>query len=199
MKIGIFGGTFDPPHLGHKKYAAEFIGRLGLDRLIVIPTFIPPHKQHSGAGSAERLEMTRLAFADLERAEVSGMEIMRGGTSYTCDTVRILADKYPQDELIFLIGSDMLLSFHRWKKTEEILKYTKICAVARSGGTDAKKMRKYVNECFPDKAERFIICSFQPLELSSTDIRRMLRDGQSVSSVIDGRVAKYIKDKELYL
>ncbi len=199
MRIGIFGGTFDPPHLGHKKYADEFIEKLGLDKLIIIPTAAPPHKLNAEtADSGDRLNMARLTFKG-DCVQVSDIEIARGGKSYTYETVADLASDYPDDELIFLLGSDMLLSFHLWKNPDIILRYVKICAVTRSGDIETQHLREYINKYFPAKKDRFIICDFKPVELSSTSIREAVKKGVSVDGLVDKQVLKYIKEKELYL
>ena len=200
MRIGIFGGTFDPPHAGHKKYADELKDRLSLGKLIVIPTATPPHKQKkSSTMSEDRLKMLQILFSGDSRVEISDMEIARGGRSYTYETVTLLREQYPDDELIFMLGSDMLLSFHTWKNPDVILEKVKICAVTRDGDIDENALSDYTAGHFPDKKERFIICSFEPLEISSTDIREKIRNGESVDGLLDEQVMKYIKEKELYL
>lgn len=197
MRIGIFGGTFDPPHIGHRKYACEFIDRLALDKLIVIPTCIPPHKEYDGVSGSDRLAMTKLLFTDIDKIDVSDMEIRRKGKSYTCDTVRALSEKYFGDELIFLMGSDMLLSFHTWREPLTILKYVKICAVSRESNITKEQLSEYVDRYFKEKADRFIICDFLPVEVSSTDVRISMENNQS-SKFITAEVLNYIKEKGLY-
>lgn len=200
MRIGIFGGTFDPPHAGHKKYADELKVRLSLDRLIVIPTSTPPHKEKVNSASAEdRLNMVKILFRNEADVEVSDMEIARGGRSYTYETVTLLHGIYPDDELIFLLGSDMLFTFHQWLNPDVILSHVKICAVTRSDEINEEKLREYVEKHFFEKKERFITCDFDPIELSSTQIRNAVRDGKSVDGLVDREVLKYIKEKELYL
>ena len=200
MRIGIFGGTFDPPHAGHKKYADELKVRLSLDKLIVIPTSTPPHKEKVNSASAEdRLNMLKLLFRNEADVEVSDMEIARGGRSYTYETVTLLHGIYPDDELIFLLGSDMLFTFHQWLNPDVILSHVKICAVTRSDEINEEELREYVEKHFPEKKERFITCGFDPIEISSTQIRNAVRDGKSVDGLVDREVLKYIKEKELYL
>jgi len=198
MRIGIFGGTFDPPHSGHKKYACEFIDRLSVDKLLVIPTCIPPHKEYDGVSGEDRLNMTKLLFSDVEKAVVSDMEIRRNGKSYTCDTVKELSQLYPDDELIFLIGSDMLLSFHKWREPLTILKYVKICAVSRESDITKEMLCRYVDEYFSENADRFIICDFSPIEISSTEVRNAIKDKKGTDFISD-EVMQYIKEKGLYL
>ncbi|MBQ7043316.1 MAG: nicotinate-nucleotide adenylyltransferase [Clostridia bacterium] len=200
MRIGIFGGTFDPPHAGHKKYADEVRNKLSLDNLIVIPTAAPPHKQKKTSTTAEdRLNMLGLLFEKDSGVLVSDMEIARGGRSYTFETVTLLREQYPDDELIFILGSDMLLSFHTWKNPDVILEKVKICAVTRDGEIDEKMLGEYAEKHFPGKKERFIICDFEPIEISSTEIREKVKNGLSVDGLVDAQVMEYIKEKELYL
>lgn len=199
MKIGIFGGTFDPPHLGHKKYAEEAIEHLSLDRMIVIPTFIPPHKRFDGACGEDRLAMTKLTFDGDEKITVSALELERKGKSYTCETVKLLREKYPEDELIFLVGSDMLLSFHTWREPEHILDCVKLCAVTRAAEIDEAEMQAYIDTYFSQRKDRFIICSFTPFELSSTQVRNAVKKGEPIEEMTGEQVEKYIKEKELYL
>lgn len=200
MRIGIFGGTFDPPHAGHKKYADEVRNKLSLDNLIVIPTAAPPHKQKKTSTTAEdRLNMLGLLFEKDSGVLVSDMEIARGGRSYTFETVTLLREQYPDDELIFILGSDMLLSFHTWKNPDVILEKVKICAVTRDGEISEKMLGEYAEKHFPGKKERFIICDFEPIEISSTEIREKVKNGLSVEGLVDAQVMEYIKEKELYL
>lgn len=200
MRIGIYGGTFDPPHAGHKKYADELKVQLSLDKLIVIPTGTPPHKDKKNSASAEdRLNMLRILFDGEENVEISDMEITRGGKSYTFETVTLLRETYPEDELIFLLGSDMLLSFHMWRNPDVILSHVRICAVTRSDDLDEDGLKDYVRNFFPDKEDRFITCAFDPIELSSTQVRDAIRNRESVEGLVDENVLKYIKEKELYL
>ncbi|MEE1064618.1 MAG: nicotinate (nicotinamide) nucleotide adenylyltransferase [Acutalibacteraceae bacterium] len=200
MRIGIFGGTFDPPHSGHKKYADEVFRKLSLDRLLVIPTATPPHKGGKNPiDSADRLAMVRILFADDSDVEVSDMEITRGGRSYTYETVTLLREIYPDDELFFILGSDMLLSFHSWRNPEVILSHVKICAVTRTDSINKEMLQEYIEKYFPEQKDRFITCDFDPVEISSTQIRDAIRRGEDVEGLLDVQVMEYIKEKELYL
>lgn len=199
MRIGIFGGTFDPPHTGHKKYADELSDRLSLGKLIVIPTATPPHKERKVSSAEDRMNMLRLLFRSSEGVEVSDLEISRGGRSYTYETVTLLHGMYPDDELIFLVGSDMLFSFHTWRNPDIILSHVKICAVTRDDDIDESRLSEYINEYFPGQTDRFIVCGFDPVEISSTEIRDAIRNGESVEGLLDRQVIEYIKEKELYL
>lgn len=199
MRIGIFGGTFDPPHNGHYKYACEAMEKLRLDRLIVIPASIPPHKANQGVSDgADRLKMTEMLFIDDWRVEVSDMELNRQGKSYTVDTVKELSKKYPDDELYFLMGSDMLLCFHMWKDPEEIIKYVRIGAVTRCGEVEKKELEEYAQKHFPESIDRFLFCDFEPVELSSTQVRNAVKKGESINSMVNSQIEAYIKEKGLY-
>ena len=137
MRIGIYGGTFNPPHIGHVHAAQEAASALQLDKLLIIPDNIPPHKElpEHAPTNAQRLEMVRLAFGGIPCAEVSEMELQRAGKSYSVDTVRALRRKYPDAELFLLMGSDMLKIFHLWNEPEEIvrLRQTGVLCPGRRG------------------------------------------------------------------
>lgn len=194
MKIGVFGGTFNPPHEGHKKLALEFMSRLSLDLLLIIPTYIPPHKSSDFlADGADRLEMCRLTFLPLGgNVNVSDIELRRHGKSYTVDTLHEIRDKHPKDELFFLMGSDMLLSFHKWREPDKILDFAVICAAPRDS-SGAQELKDYVEEYYPGRKDRFLIMDFSPIEISSTDVRNSLDETK-----IEKQVAAYIKKRGLY-
>ena len=136
MKILIYGGSFNPPHKGHRDAAAFAAQKLKADKLLIIPDCQPPHKEmERGAPSPEqRLEMCRLAFAGVRGALVSDIEIRRGGKSYTSDTLRALREKYPDAELWLLVGFDMFRTLHEWHEAGYILATAKIGAFPRTGG-----------------------------------------------------------------
>ncbi|MBQ7596160.1 MAG: nicotinate-nucleotide adenylyltransferase [Clostridia bacterium] len=192
MRIGIFGGTFNPPHNGHKKLALEIPGRLSLDLLIIIPTHIPPHKKaESLASDEDRLNMCRLCF-DEKNNVVSGIELRRSGKSYTVDTLSEIKKLYPDDELFFIMGSDMLTSFHSWREPEKILDMANICAVSRRAG-ETEKLKSYIDAQFAHRKERFTVVEFEPVEISSTEIRENSR-----FDMLPENVAAYIKERGLY-
>ena len=133
MKIGVYGGSFNPPHLGHVRAAQACKQALGLDRVLVIPASIPPHKQltSSSASPEERLALTRLAFENLPGFEVLDLEIRREGKSYTVDTIRELKAQYEHDELFLMMGTDMFLSFQDWYSPQEIARYVQLVCFSR--------------------------------------------------------------------
>ena len=191
MKIGVFGGTFNPPHNGHVRLAKAAADELKLDKLLVIPSCIPPHKIAAKlADGQERLEMCRLAFSCDPRFEVSPMELERGSRSYTVETLRELKALYPDSELYFIVGSDMLESFDKWYLWQEILSLSVLCAASREEGYNPDLSR------FGKLAERIKIITLDPLEVSSTQIRN---SADEVSpELLDPKVAAYIREHGLY-
>ena len=133
MKIAIYGGSFNPPHLGHLEAAKTVCAELAPDKLLIIPDNIPPHKaMDPGSPTAEeRLALCRIAFRSIPGAEISDMEIRRHGKSYTAHTVRELRGRYPDDELFLVVGSDMLLSFEEWYEFEYLLSECTLAVVSR--------------------------------------------------------------------
>ncbi len=190
MRVGIFGGTFNPVHIGHVRLAENFKNELKLDKLLVIPTAVPPHKEAENIASGEdRLKMCTLAFENI--GEVSDIEIARGGRSYTVETLEKLKEIYSDDELYFLVGSDMLLCFRRWYRYEDILSMCTLCATDRD---NAESCRSADRELF----EKIIFCDFPKTVVSSSEIREKIRNGEDVSSLVPQNVEKYIKEKGLY-
>ncbi len=191
MKIGVFGGTFNPPHNGHIRLAKAAADELKLDKLLVIPSCIPPHKIAAKlADGQERLEMCRLAFGCDPRFEVSPMELERGSRSYTVETLRELKALYPDSELYFIVGSDMLESFDKWYLWQEILSLSVLCAASREEGYSPDLSR------FGKLAERIKIITLDPLEVSSTQIRNSA--GEVSPELLDPKVAAYIREHGLY-
>lgn len=198
-RIGIYGGTFSPPHNGHLLAAKTFMEQMWLDILYVIPTALPPHKELEVAVSAEdRLAMTRLAFAGMEGVYVSDMEIARGGRSYTVDTLREL---YGEDRRLFLLcGTDMMLTLDTWRAPEEIFRMCYPVYIRRDNdrSLDAPIIAKIADYHQKyGKVVRKLVT--EPIELSSHEIREKLQRGESISSLVPPAVEKYIQDKALYV
>lgn len=180
-RIGIYGGAFNPPHAGHVLAAKETIRRLSLDRLLVIPTYLSPHKPvpNGTPDPALRLELTRLAFTGVEKAEVSELEILREGVSYTVDTLRTLRERFPGDELILLMGTDMLLSFAGWRCPEEIAAMATLAVMHRQSEPETlrARVRETAGALRQTLGARVEFVENECLELSSTELRRMLALG----------------------
>ncbi len=185
MKIGIFGGTFNPPHLGHLAAARAAIEALGLDKLLIIPAAIPPHKELPGNTPApeHRLAMSeKMADALLMPgvAEVSSMELDRAGKSYTSDTLAALREQYPEAELWLLMGTDMFLTLHLWHDPGTILKLAGVCAFGRSEqDTEAvfAPQREHLEKTFPG-AKITTITLPGLVDISSTRLRELLGSGE---------------------
>lgn len=197
-RVGIYGGTFDPVHNAHIRTAKLFMEQMRLDYLYVIPTGIPPHKEFGEIGSAEhRLKMCQLAFGGIDGVIVSDMEIARGGESYTIDTVKELSAK--DRRLLLLGGTDMVLSFDKWYRYKEILElcypvYIRREKDAMLDNMIVNKLAKYYSET--GKMFRRLVCD--PIELTSTDIRKAVRQGRSISETVPPSVEKYILENSLY-
>lgn len=175
MKIAIYGGTFNPPHRGHVESLQAVYEQAKLDRVLVIPASIPPHKElAAGSPDAEkRLELTRLAFKELPYAEVTDMELTRTGKSYTSDTVAELLRKYPDAELMLAMGTDMFLSFETWHEYRYLIDNVTMLVFARREGEDEKifKYGEYLESKYGAKINYIM---HDPLPISSSEIRRLL-------------------------
>ena len=179
MKIGVYGGSFNPPHLGHVRAAQACKRALGLDCVLVIPASIPPHKQMaSGSATAmERLKLTQLAFSQLPGFEVLDMELRREGKSYTVDTIRALKEQYKQGEMYLMMGTDMFLSFQDWYRPEEIEKNARLVCFSRYDA-DAKNRESLLKQADTLEAkfgERPVLLENDCFDISSTEARRLLR------------------------
>lgn len=198
MRVGIYGGTFSPIHIGHVAAAKAFMQQMWLDVLYVIPTGITPHKPMCGdATAADRLAMCRLAFDGMDGVIVSDMEIRREGKSYTVDTLRELSR--PEDRLFFLCGTDMMLTLDRWYCAEEIFKLCYPVYMRRESDTslDGVIVEKVAE--YQEKYERVVRRIVAPvIEVSSADIRRAIAGQDAWEHMVPPTVATYIKEKGLY-
>ena len=195
IKTGIFGGAFNPPHKGHINLAKEAIEQLKLRKLLIIPTFESPHKATNLAPFDERAEMCRRAFSGIsDKCEVEICEIERelGGISYTINTLRALKKRYDDARFFLLIGGDMLFSFTEWYKYESILKECEVCAAAR-GGDNFSEMLEYATE-----VGRIKVLPTNVVDISSTEIREKIKNGEDTSEWITEDVRGYIEEKGLY-
>ncbi len=198
-KLGLFGGSFNPPHNGHLHLAREFRDKLSLDKIVIMPANIPPHKSSGAfAEAAERIQMCRLAFEE-SFFEVSTMEINRGGTSYTVDTVRELAEIYPDYTLHLLVGTDMLYYFDKWKDYNKILEQAVLCVIMRHENDELLKMRAYCREVLRDYDDKIQILNTAPYEINSTKIRENVKSGESIAEFLPEKVCDYIKQRGLYI
>ena len=195
MRLGIYGGTFDPIHNGHVKAAKEFLTRFNLDKLIIVPAGNPPHKQMGLKDDPNhRLKMCRLAFEGEDRIEVSDIEIRRDGKNYTVITLRDL--KKSEDTMYFLCGTDKLYSFDKWYCFEEILEMCTLVCVRRDNEYSITDQMADLKKKYGAKIE---ILDIDVLELSSTEVREKLRLGENVSKMLPLEVYKYLTCNKLYM
>lgn len=196
MKIGLFGGSFNPIHNGHIHLAKTINSVVGLDKLIFIPSKISPHKSNEEYVSNEhRFNMCKLAIEDIQNFEVSDFELTRDGISYTIYTVRYFKEKYPNDELFLLIGSDMLLTFDQWREYQEIMSKVTLAVISREDGDYNSLLKKAENL---SRYGKILIPDITPIEVSSTEIRKNIRFNQDYSCNLDEKVVQYIKSNNLY-
>ena len=192
MKIGIFGGTFNPIHNGHVALIERIKASLALDRVLVIPTALPPHKDAPDlAGGEHRLNMCRLAVAGLEGVSVDPLEIERGGKSYSIDTVRALRTKYRDDELYLLVGGDSFFSIRAWRDSEELLRLAVLVGIAREPQQE-EELVTFSTELNESGARTCIVGGYEPVVASSTTVR-----AGDLSNVPQS-VADYIVQNGLY-
>jgi nicotinate-nucleotide adenylyltransferase len=195
-RLGILGGTFNPPHLGHLVCAQEALSEVGLDRVVLMPVSVPPHKElPDDPGAEHRLELCRLAAADDERLEVSRLEIDRGGPSFTVDTLRELHDRRPGDQLTFIAGGDMARSLPAWRAPEEVLELAAFAVAEREGAA-----RDEILEALGGLAgrERVTFFAMPRIDVSSSTIRRRVAEGRPIRYLVPDAVARYIESEALY-
>jgi len=197
LKTGIFGGSFDPVHNGHVNAAKTFLEELRPDRLLILPNCLPPHKDAPQLAPAEdRLAMCRIAFSGDPRIEVSNLEIQRGGPSYTSDTLEELTELYPEDEFYLLVGGDMLLSFEDWRNWHRIAEKAVLVCAPRTWEEESALTAK-AGELMSEGAEVRIL-PIDVYEISSTQIREKVREGEDISYAVPENVAEYIWEHGLY-
>jgi len=194
LRIGVFGGAFDPPHAGHLALAQSALEQLQLDRLHVVPTGQAWHKARTLTAAEHRLAMARLAFGGMERVVVDPREIERAGPSYTVDTLWELQQQYPAAPLFLVIGQDQADALSTWSRSDEILKIAIICVAGRAIPAGAAGLFEPSN--FP--AAPFQRLSMPPMDVNATDLRRRLALHQSVVPLVFEPVARYIAHHHLY-
>ena len=197
MRIGIFGGSFDPVHIEHVRLVKHALRSLALDKLLVVPACQPPHKRGKTLSlDSERLQACRLAFAEIPNVEVSDFEILQGGTSYTYLTCRHFKALYPNASLFFIVGTDMLRDFPTWKNTDDILKTVTLAVVARA---EKDGWLQTERESFKKKFGcDFALVDYHGKDVSSTKIRVLAGAGEDVTPFVGERVAQFIKAQGLY-
>jgi nicotinate-nucleotide adenylyltransferase len=196
-RVGILGGTFNPPHVAHLVCASEAASQLRLDRVLLTPVAVPPHKQpRRDPGPAERLELCRLAAAGDERLEVCDLEVVRGGPSYTVQTLRELRARMPDDELTFILGGDIALGLPTWREPEAVLELATL-AVAERTGVARGEIAACLERAFPGRAsvEHF---DMPRIDVSSSEIRRRVAEGRPIRYLVPDAVLERIERNGLY-
>ena len=201
MREGILGGSFDPIHNGHLHIAVECRRRLALDRVLFIPARVPPHKQDVTLTDAKhRLEMVRRAIVGDPTFAVSDVEIRRTGPSYTVDTVAAELERLGEGaEVFFLMGADQACELHTWHNVEKLARLCTLVPVPRTGSTLDNLDALRAN--LPDEVVtrmKAAALDVPPVDVSSTDVRRRVRDGEDVSDLVPPAVAAYIREQGLY-
>jgi len=190
MKLGIFGGSFNPVHLGHLLVAQAAIEELGLDKLFFIPAAQSPFKtENEMVPASARLQLLRLALAGKTNYEVDEQEIKRGGISYTIDTLRIYAAKFPAAKLFYLIGADNAAKLNEWREPTELAKLAEFVAVPRPGGAAV---------VFPPPFHGRTLRGF-PFAVSSSEIRARVKTGLPIENLVPAAVAEAIRNGRLYV
>ena len=190
-KLGVLGGTFDPIHMGHLVLAEQAREQFELDQIIFIPSASPPHKTEQELSLAiHRFEMTKLALEGNRYFSVSDIELKRKGLSYTIETLRELKGLYKDSEIYFLTGSDVLEEITTWKDPEEIYKLARIVIAVRPGFDKFDPENHF--------AKKSVIVRITGVDISSTQIREKVRNGESIKYLVPSKVEEYIKKKNLY-
>lgn len=196
-KMGLFGGSFDPIHQGHVDMALRLAESLDLDGVLLMPTFVPPHKIRETMASAEhRLKMCRLVAQQHPQLQVSDLELTRGGASFTVDTLSELWKLYPDTKWYLITGADMFVTLCTWHRFEDIAKMAVLCTIPREG-TDTTLLEEYADRLRSLGAECYV--DSRPVTaVSSTQIREGIVEGKPMDGLVPPLVLKYIADNELY-
>jgi nicotinate-nucleotide adenylyltransferase len=192
VRVGVFGGTFDPPHVGHLIVAQDIVEALGLDVLVWMPAREPPHKDRQSVSPADaRLELTRAAVGGDERFEVSEVEMEREGPSYTVDTLRRLRQALPRAVLHLVVGADQFQAFGSWREPEEIGRLATVAVMDREGAdlTPAGSRASPVPHA---------VVPVTRIDISSTDVRARVRSERSIRYLVPAAVRRIIEEKRLY-
>lgn len=196
-KIGIMGGTFNPIHFGHLLLAETAFHQFDLDEILIMPTKNPYYKKISNSVTEEdRVAMVELAIEDNQHFRLSKEELDREGTTYTVETLSHLTKKHPDYKYYFIMGADSLYHIESWKEPEQILKMATIVVAGRAGtGSSLSSQIEYIENKYDSEIYRL---NSPVLEISSNDIRRRVRDGESIRYLLPGKVVDYIHEHNLY-
>lgn len=198
QKIGIFGGSFNPVHLGHLIVAEYFVEDLNLDTCFFVPNYISPFKVNDSEliSSLHRIEMLRLAVQNNPKFLVNDFEIKKGGISFTFETILYFKREHSNDSLFLLMGTDQIANFSQWKNWEMILNNATIVVARRNGPNETEKIHTNV---FSECPEKIIYLKNPIIEISSTEIRSRIKSGKSIKYLIPESVQSYIESNRLYI
>ncbi|NLH00641.1 MAG: nicotinate (nicotinamide) nucleotide adenylyltransferase [Clostridiales bacterium] len=195
MRIAIFGGSFNPPHIGHVEAAKAAAEELCADKLIIVPAARPPHKEQENGtpGPEERFLLTKLAFCNMDGAEVSDIELRREGIGYTVDTLTELKNMYPDAEFVLLMGADMFVSFETWKDFQRIFELSALAVFPR--GSDSAAVKETIERYLKEYGGRIFEINFLPIEISSTELRTKLKNREGNNLLSDTVYEEIIKKR----
>ena len=209
MRVGIFGGTFDPIHIGHLRAAEEVGESFSLERIYFVPVFIPPHKKDQKiSGVEDRLNMVRLAIKGNSFFKLSDIEVKRGGISYSMDTIKSMEKKF--EELYYLIGIDAFSEIHTWHQYTDLFYHTNFIVMVRPSHARESGLRMFPShvrkhiKALDDRTfehasgKRVHLQLVTQLDISATRIRLSMGEGKSIRYLVPSQVENYIKGKELY-
>ncbi len=198
-KLAVLGGTFNPIHNAHIYLIKQFLSKYKVDKFLLIPTGVPPHKAYTNqVSNKDRLNMCSLAVKDIPSVQVCDIEIKRKGKSYTYETLQELKEIYKEADICFLMGADMFTSFNSWKNPEKILNLATLCVVPRDEAEN-KILRKYKAQILSlYSAASVEILDVETYELSSTKIRKHMEQKKSIAKLVPYEVSKYIEENSLY-
>lgn len=199
MKIGILGGTFNPIHNGHINIAKEALVKLDLDKVLFIPSGNPPHKKILNTKNKDyRYEMVKIAISNQKGFEISDIEYANQGYSYSIDTVSILKKIYNHSKLYFITGEDSIFDVPNWKKGEFLLKEIDFIVAKRKQNTDDLEFKNKLDHMEKKYGCNIIILENDKIDISSSEIRNMVKNGMSITGLVDPKVEKYIYDNNIY-
>jgi nicotinate-nucleotide adenylyltransferase len=199
QRIGIMGGTFDPPHIGHLAAAEMARAELNLDRVLFVPTNRSPWKMTKLMSTTEqRVEMVCRAIADHSQFELSRVDIDRPPPSYTFETLRLLSEQHRERELFFIMGLDSLRDLGNWHRADEIVKLARLVVCARPGvKMDVGQMMDLLHR-LPGLLERLTFVEMPELEIAASDLQQRVREGKSIRYLVPASVGDYIAQQNLY-
>ncbi len=199
VKIGIFGGSFNPIHNAHISFAADFYSKLSLDKLLFIPSYQSPFKERNDyqIDDFHRIKMLELAIDNFPKYDIELFEIMKNETSYTIDTLKFLNLKYSESKFFLLIGSDQSVKFHKWKNWQEILLKSQLCIANRNN--EKIYFDNNINEFLIKNNIKIEYLNNEEIDISSTKIRELIKKNIDISNLVPRKVTEYIKLNNLYV